>query len=162
VDDSEGGSFHGPIEKFCDLVANYTQFPSDYVNSVFNAIRGRSKATKIRLLKDYSSENSHSMFGIAERLKDFMPIEDHEIGRANTNLKKKFPTIGDILFKGEDSREYIERLKKLSPLFIDIVLKQIDNATTRKVGEWLGLESSLDAKQVIEELRKTGHDTDFS
>jgi len=33
------------------------------------------------------------------------------------------------------------------------VSQQINNVTTRKIGEWLGLESSLDVKEVIDEWR---------
>ncbi|MCK5345621.1 MAG: hypothetical protein KAR20_19560, partial [Candidatus Heimdallarchaeota archaeon] len=79
------------------------------------------------------------------------------VGGANTNLKKQFPTIGNILFDVEDVREYMALLKTLSPLFVKILKDQIENAAPRKVTEWLGLESMLDGKQVIDELERISY-----
>jgi len=141
-------------EKFCDMVANLIQFPNAYVKLVHNTIKGRRKPIQINLLKNFSAENSHSMFGIIEQLKELNPSLDLQVGGANTNLKKQFPSIGDILFKDKDPGEYIHVLNALSPLFLDIVARNIGKVTTRKAGEWLGLESKLDAKQVIDELQK--------
>ena len=58
------------------------------------------------------------------------------------------------MFDVEDVREHITRLNTLSPLFVDILNNQIDNATPRNVSQWLGPESILDGKQVIEELKR--------
>lgn len=155
IRDEEGNALSDPAEEdFCDSVANYIQFPEEYVQLVHNTIKGRRKAIQINLLKDFSAENMHSMFGIIEQLKKVSPALDLAVGGANTNLKKEFPSIGDILFKDQDPRSYIHNLKVLSPLFFDMVSKLMNNVTTRKVGEWLGLESSLDTKQATEELRK--------
>ena len=81
-------------------------------------------------------------------------INNNDIGGANTNLKKSFETIGDILFQKKDPRNYVQTFKNLSPMFIGIVSKQLEHVTTRKVGEWLGLENSIDARQVIQELKR--------
>lgn len=62
-----------------------------------------------------------------------------------------------ILFDAEDVREHIPRLNTLSPLFVKILKDQIENATPRKVAEWLGLESMLDGKQVVNELKRIGY-----
>jgi transcriptional regulator with XRE-family HTH domain len=158
VSDDESEAFSQLTEDFCDSVASYTQFPKDYVNSVYNAIKDRPEAIQINILKDFSSTNSHSMFGIVKLLENLDTNQKLRVGGANSNLRKRFLTIGDILFKDHDPSQYIQKLRTLSPLFIDIVLKQINNATITKAGEWLGLESILDIKQVIEELRNTDHD----
>jgi hypothetical protein len=76
------------------------------------------------------------------------------VAGADANLRKEFPCIGDILFENEDPKCYVDNLKTLTPLFFDIVSQQINNVTIRKIGEWLGLESSLDAKEVIGEWRR--------
>jgi hypothetical protein len=76
------------------------------------------------------------------------------VAGANANLRKEFRCIGDILFGDRDPKYYVNQLKTLSPLFFNIVSQQINNVTTRKIGEWLGLESSLDVKEVIEEWRR--------
>lgn len=57
----------------------------------------------------------------------------------------------------EGLREHITRLKVLSPLFVDILRNQIDNASTRKTAEWVGLESMLDGKQVVDELKRISY-----
>lgn len=160
VSDDELDDYDEARENFCDSVANYTQFPKEYVTLVYNTLQGRRKAIQINRLKEFSSENHHSIFGIVEQLKETnLSIDFKDVGGANTNLKKEFPTIGHILFKEKDACDYIQTLKTLSPLFLDIVSKQIDNVTTGKVGEWLGFETGLDAKQVIKELKKTSSGT---
>jgi len=158
IRDEEGNAIDDPIEEeFCDLVANYIQFPSDYVQSVYDTIIGRRINIQINRLKEFAKKNSHSLFGIAKELKKLNPTLDFNVGGANTNLKKEFPTIGKILFDVEDVREHITRLKALSPLFVDILRNQIDNASPRKTAEWLGLESMLDGKQVIDELKRISY-----
>jgi hypothetical protein len=82
------------------------------------------------------------------------PTFDLNVAGANANLRKEFPCVGDILFENQDPKCYVDNLKTLTPLFFDIVSQQMDNVTTRKLGEWLGLESSLDVKAVIEEWRR--------
>jgi transcriptional regulator with XRE-family HTH domain len=162
VGDDELDDYDEAREHFCDSVANYTQFPKEYVTSVYNTLKGRRKSIQINLLKDFSSTNHHSIFGIVEQLKQTdLSIDFKDVGGANTNLKKEFPTIGRILFKEKDVCDYVQNLKTLSPLFVDIVSKQIDNVTTSKVGEWLGFETGLDAKQVIKELKKISSATDI-
>ena len=155
IRDEEGNALGDPEEeKFCDMVANHVQFPEPYISHVYSTIRGMSKPRQINLLKKYSAENSHSMFGVFEQLKELDPSLDLEIGGANTNLKKKFPSIGDILFRENDARSYVQNLQMLSPHFVDMVASQIDNVTTRKTGDWLGLESRLDAELALEELKR--------
>jgi len=158
IHDEEGGAIYDSTEEeFCDLVANYIQFPADYVQLVYDTIIGRRINIQINQLKEFAKKNSHSLFGIAKELKKLNPTLDFNVGGANTNLKKEFPTIGNILFDVEDVREHITRLKALSPLFVEILRNQIDNASPRKTAEWLGLENMLDGKQVIDELKRISY-----
>jgi transcriptional regulator with XRE-family HTH domain len=155
IRDEEVNAIDDPAEEdFCDLVAGYIQFPGEYVQMVANTIINRRIGTQINLLKEFGEKNAHSLFGIVQELKKINPALDLKVGGADTNLKKLFPAIGNILFEVEDVREYIAWLKKLSPLFVDILKNQIENATPRKVAEWLGLESTLDGKQVVDELKR--------
>ncbi len=94
------------------------------------------------------------MFGIVEQIKRLDPQLDLQVGGANSNLKRLFPSIGHVLFKEEDARSFVSKLKKLSPLFFEILGTQIQSASTRRVGEWLGLESGLDAEQAVKEIRR--------
>ena len=141
-------------EDFCDSVAGSAQFSNEYVELVYNTIKGRKESHQINYLKDFSRKNRHSIFGIAEQLKKMGVSFDLKVAGADANLRKEFPYIGDILFENEDPKCYVDNLKTLTPLFFDIVSQQINNVTIRKIGEWLGLESSLDAKEVIEEWRR--------
>jgi transcriptional regulator with XRE-family HTH domain len=141
-------------EDFCDSVAGSTQFPNEYVELVYDAIKGRRESHQINLLKEFSAKNGHSMFGIAEQIRKVYSTFDLNVAGANANLRKEFLCIGDILFKDQDPKCYVKNLKALTPLFFDIVTRQMENVTTRKIGEWLGLESSLDVKEVIEEWRR--------
>ena len=67
-------------------------------------------------------------------------------------MKKNFQTIGDILFGQNEPRDYVDSIKKLSPLFTQIILDQIDGLTVRKLGEILGIENLMDAKIVKDEF----------
>jgi hypothetical protein len=143
-------SYDKEEEDFCDNAASDVQFPKEYVELVYKTIYGRRESHQINLLKEFSATNGHSIFGIAEQLKKLYPSFDLNVAGANVNLKKEFPTIGDILFEDQDPKCYIQNLKDLTPLFFEIVSKQISNVTTRKIGEWLSLESSLDTKEVLD------------
>lgn len=135
-------------EDFCDMAAGLTQYQDTYVGMVFNAIKDKPDGQQVNILKKYSGTYCHSIFGICSQIKSRHPDFNLRIGGADTNLKKDFLAVGEILFKSKEPASYIMNLKELSPLFFDIVSKQIDNPSTRKFGEWLGLESSLDAQQV--------------
>jgi len=141
-------------EDFCDKVANYIQFPDEYVHMVYDVINGLPAGVKVNKLKTYGKTNSHALFGIAKRIKTIDPDFDLKIGGADSNLKKGFPSIGDILFLSNDPRDYAATILALSPLFTSIILNQIDSITISKLGEMLGIESVLDARAVKDELIK--------
>ena len=141
-------------EVFCDQVANYVQFPNEYANYVFSAVSGRSKALQINKLKDFSRQNAHALYGIALAVKRQHPHFTLDVGGADTNLKKNFPSIGHIVFKNEDPRTYVATVKDLSPRFVAILVNQLPGLTNRKLAELLGLPSELDAKAVRDELMR--------
>ena len=158
IRDEEENAINDPTEEeFCDLVANYIQFPADYVQLVYDTMIGRRINIQINRLKEFAKKNSHSLFGIVQELKKINSALDLNVGGEDTNLKKLFPTIENILFDVEDVREYMALLKALSPLFVEILRNQIDNASPRKTAEWLGLESTLDGKQVVDELTRISY-----
>ena len=43
---------------------------------------------------------------------------------------------------------------ELSPLFMNLVIDQIEHCSTRKLGEWLGVDNILDAKEIRIELER--------
>jgi len=143
-------------EDFCDSVANYIQFPDEYVATVSRAIEGCSEGVAVNKLKKFAMEHAHSLFGISKRLKQFDSAFSINVAGADTNLKKVLPRVRDILFDKGDARKYIETLCELSPGFIDLVTKQSPNTSLRKLAEWLGLDNTLDAKEVMSELRRIG------
>lgn len=153
IQDEETPTVHDEIEEdFSDLVATYTQFPEEYVKHVARYIQRGSPGVIINKLKEISSEYGHSLFGIYKRLNHNRLCPDLKVGGADTNLKKDFPTIEEILLKDENPRFYVDILKELSPLFINLISEQIPNCSERKFAEWLGLSTSIDAKAVMEEL----------
>ena len=144
--------FDDAEEMFCDTVANHVQFPDEYVQMVYDVIKDLEIAFQINKLKTFGSNYSHALYGIVKRIQLINPNFNIKIGGADTNLKKEFPAIGDILFKGKDPRNFITTIKELSPLFIEIILRQLDGLTIRKLGEILGIENLMDAKVVKDEL----------
>lgn len=146
-------------EKFCDLVAELMQFPDFYVDNVARYItESKQPAVIINRMKEVCKDNKHSLFGIYYRLKHkgMMP-EGVNVGGAATNLKTAVPTIRQILFSHEDSRHYVEGLYALSPNFMSLIEQQVPECSIRKFGEWLGLDTTMDAQSVMDEIarRKT-------
>jgi hypothetical protein len=144
-------------EDFCEKVANKTQFPQDYITSVFEAIKGRTKPIQVNMLKDKCRQNGHSLFGIVKQLEMSYPrlrFGGSAVGGADTNLKKEFRRIRDILYKKADAGDFIKTLKALSPRFLGMVASQMNSASTRKLGEWLGIDNVFDAHEIREQLEK--------
>ncbi len=144
-------------EEFCDKVAKYTQFPDFYVDMAEKIITGLSADLMVNRLKDLSVENGHSLFGLYYMLKDRNKkalTEDLNIGGAATNLAKHFPTCRDLLFKDSNPRYYTSMLYRLSPLFMKLVENNIESGVSiRKIGEWLGLDTTMDVTSVVEEIK---------
>jgi len=153
-DEDEEVVYDPDDEAFCDEAANYIQFPDAYVNWVGNSIVGRKTAIQVNMLKDFARTHGHALYGICKQIKRINPSFNLNVGGADSNLKKEFPTIGEILFKEREARDYVEWLKALSPNFVKILVAQIDSASHRRISEWLGLESTLDGKLVIHELKR--------
>lgn len=139
-------------EVFCDSVASYTQFPDEYVQLVYNAIKGLNTGTQVNKLKHFGTQYKHSLFGITKRMAEISPGFSLDVGGADTNFKKEFPSIGDILFAENDERAFVAGVCRLSPVFTGILLAQLNDVSDRKLVELLGLESLLDGKTVRWEL----------
>ncbi|MBW1820407.1 MAG: hypothetical protein JRI92_01375, partial [Deltaproteobacteria bacterium] len=144
--------FDAEEEDFCDKVANYIQFPDEYVHMVYDVINGLPVGVQVNKLKTFGKKYVHALFGIVKQIKTIDPDFNLKIGGADSNFKKGFRTIGDILFIGDDPRDYVAKISTLSPLFINIILTQINSITSSKLGEMLGIESVLDVKAVKDEL----------
>lgn len=136
-------------EEFCDAVANRVQFPNEYIEVIEKLIKGRPKSHQINYLKDFARENKHALFGI---VKNIHSIKPSEVGGADSNLKKEFQTIGEVISSESDARDFVDFLNSLSPLFISIILSQIEDLSIRKLSELLGIDSIIDAKVVRQEL----------
>jgi len=145
-------AFDTEEENFCDKVANFIQFSDEYIHMVYDVINGLSKGIQVNKLKTFGKTHKHALFGVIERIKTIDPSFDLKIGGADSNLKKGFPSIGDILFLSNDPNDYVTKISELSPLFTSVILNQIDSITNRKLGEILGIESVLDVKAVKDEL----------
>jgi DNA-binding Xre family transcriptional regulator len=140
-------------ETFCDKVAMFTQFPDYYVANVATAIKGGEPSHIVNLLKNYSATNGHSVYGLYYRLKEDGLFPDGlSVGGAAANLNKRFPSLRDVLYKDPDPRYFVSMLGELSPHFMRLVKANLPDATVRKVGEWLGLDTTIDTKTVIEEM----------
>jgi len=148
------GPYDDEEELFCDTVANHIQFPDEYIEKIYNSIHGLDKGIQVNKLKTFSKQNSHSLYGVIKYIKSVHPDFALDVGGADTNLKKGFPTIGDILFQFSEPEEYVRTISQLSPKLISIIINQLDNLTSRKLGDLLGLESALDANAIKEELSK--------
>lgn len=141
-------------DKFCDLVANCIQFPESYVQMVYETIKPLNAPLQINALKTFAKTKSHSLFGIVEAIKLIFPKFTLNVGGADSNLRKEFSTIGNLLYNNKDVNDFVQILKTLSKNFLLILLSQLDNISNRKLGEILSIDNVLDAKQVKNELQK--------
>lgn len=142
------GSYDTEEEDFCDYVANYVQFPDNYVKFVNETIDGLPVSHKVNKLKMFGRKNGHSLYGVYKRLRALSDNTNFNVGGADTNLKKEFRTIGDILFESDDPKLFLELLSTLTPKFIKTLREQSESISYRKIGQLLGLESALDAKEL--------------
>jgi transcriptional regulator with XRE-family HTH domain len=142
------GFYDTEEEDFCDYVANYVQFPDDYVRFIHDTIDGLPVSHKINKLKMFGRRNGHSLYGVYKRLKELAKNIKFNVGGADTNLKREFPSIGDILFEDDDPKSFLELLSALTPRFINTLKEQSESISYRKLGQLIGLESALDAKEI--------------
>ena len=105
-------------EKLSDNVANFIQFPEKYVEMVYEFIKDEHPGIQINTLKKLAKSYAHSLYGIVEAIKLIEPTFELKVGGADTNLKRRFPAIGDILFEGYDPKKYVQKLKHFSKNFI--------------------------------------------
>ncbi|MDT8318620.1 MAG: XRE family transcriptional regulator [bacterium] len=141
-------------EDFCDQVANNVQFTDEYVRFVYTTIKDSPVGHQINNLKAFGQKYGHSLYGISSRIKELDTDFTLNVGGADTNLKKKFHTIGEVLFAKEDPCEYINILYTLSPNFVNKILLQLESISYRRLADLLDLDSVLDAKLVKQELAK--------
>ncbi len=106
-------------EKFCDMVANHVQFPDEYVKMVYEMIKDLDIPIQINKLKTFVANYSHALYGVMKRIQSINPNFDLKIGGADTNLKKKFPTIGEIFYRhanGNLIMHILQRFEKANNL----------------------------------------------
>jgi transcriptional regulator with XRE-family HTH domain len=145
-------------EKFCDEIACRVQFPYDYIKQVATAIREDKPSNVIFKLKEFARTNGHSIYGLTKAFqchKENAPHPGINVNPADAILKKGFPTVYDILFEKEDARFFIERLSQFSPHFVRELRTQLSGISIRKLGQLLGLDTSIDAQAAKEELART-------
>ncbi|MBC8394914.1 MAG: helix-turn-helix transcriptional regulator [Deltaproteobacteria bacterium] len=140
-------------EDFCDLVASHVQFPDEYIKLALNTISGLKTSHQVNKLKYLGKENSHALYGLVKQIKNLDPSFKLNISGADTNFKKEFKSIGEILFADDDVKSYIDTLRFVSPLFIVAIVAQLEGLSDRRLGELLGVDHILDAKAVRVELQ---------
>ena len=157
VRDPDDAERHTPSDEddFCDRVAGLVQFPDGYVDDVSAAIKGRTASVKINTLKDFAARNHHVIYGIIKRIEEKhgrLSLPPKSIHGADGNLRKQFPdTLEDALLSDGPER-FVGTLRRLSPIWFTVVMRNAEFMTTRKLADVLGLESVLDAIQVREEF----------
>ena len=141
-------------EAFCDRVAGLIQFPDSYVDDAYGAIEGRTEAMQVAKLKALARRHHHAVYGLVRRIEERhgeLSLSNRSVNGADGNLRKEYPTIGDVLVSDGVSG-FIEMLTKLSPIWTRIVTQNLDHMTTSKLAEVLDM-AFLDARAVREELR---------
>ena len=148
-------SYDPEEEDFCDLVANYVQFPKAYIELATNTVSGLPKGHQVNQLKYLGKENTHALYGLVKQIEKIDPSFDLKIGGADTNFKKHFKSIGNALFSESDPAGFLDTLKFVSPVFVKAITTQLDGISDRKLGELLGIENLLDVKAVRAELKRS-------
>ena len=154
IRDESEQEYNKTEEDFCDMVACKVQFPDEYVRMVYKQIEGLEVSLKINKLKEFAKINKHSIHGIFKAIKYIFPDFTLSYGGADTNLKKEFPTIGDIILRDDDPRGYALVIQNLSRNFLNVLISQLDSISDRKLAELLGFDNSLDSKEIRKELNR--------
>jgi len=144
IDDTE--------EDFCDIVASHAQFPDSYIGEIYSMIKGMEPGIQINSLKQYSLNNHHAICGVVKRIQETDSGFDLKYGPADTNLRKKFRSIYEILLGSDNVRQFINTYQELSPLFVNLVLDQAEHLAPRILGELFALENYLDMVSLKDEL----------
>jgi hypothetical protein len=139
-------------EAFCDLVAGFIQFPPPYVELAYNTIKRLAKPQQINTLKNFATNYGHSLYGIIKAIRVIEPDFELQVGGADANLRKQFPTIGKIIFAGDDARKFLQIMHTLSKNFLAIISEQLESLSNRKLAEVLGIDGELDAREIKAEL----------
>jgi transcriptional regulator with XRE-family HTH domain len=147
-------SYDQDEELFCDLVANYIQFPDEYVQFIWNTISSLPKGHQVNQLKHFGEKNSHALYGLIKQIKKIDSSCTLGVGGADTIFHRQFNTVGETLFADNDASAYLDTLQSVSPVFVNAVLAQFEGISDRRLGELLGIDHILDAKAVRVELEK--------
>ena len=145
-------------ESVCDAVACFAQFPKEYVMKVAGEIEGASAKGAIQTLQAFAVKNGHSMHGLARAFEahDIKKLpKDINIYPAEKDLRERTPTIGRILFGKAEPRDFLHRLKRLSPYFAEELKRQAGSMSDRKLALLIGLPSGIDARLIREEFMKS-------
>ena len=143
-------------EELCDEIASHIQFSDEYISLVYNAIKGLPNAIQVKKLKDFGKGYKHSLHGVVKRIKKIDDNFELEVGGADSNLKKQYPTIGELRTSADTVRRFIELEKKLSPHYFNSILEQLNNLSDRKLAFLLGIEENLDVIEIRKELMAFG------
>jgi hypothetical protein len=147
------GYYDEKEEEYCDLVASYIQFPDNYIDLIYKNLMGtNNNGQRINIIKNYGSNNGHVGFGVVKRIKAKHSDFSLNIAPADENLKKTFPTIGELFHSKRNARDFVNIYCRFSPNFIDLILNQLDDLSTRKIAEILNLDSNIDAISLWKEL----------
>ncbi len=153
--EQKSGDFDFRVEEFADAVANQIQFHPAYLDLVSRSIEGCNIGTQVIKLKKLCAENHHSVYGIYTNLARMgAPIKLSKLDavKSNSTLRKKTPSLNGVLFQNKKPREYLDLLQNISPSFLKMIQNNLESTSTRKLGELLGIEGEMDAKELREEL----------
>lgn len=142
-------------EAFCDLVANYVQFPASYIDFVYSSISQLPKSHQVNQLKTFGTKNVHALYGLTKQIGTrYADFSLNVAAAADNNFRKEFKSIGDTLFTDNEPESYLDTLRYISPVFVNAVLEQYQGLSDRRIGDLLGIDNILDAKAVRHELEK--------
>ncbi len=148
----EEAEFSEAEEGLCDQLASQVLFTPEYIREVGESLKGLPLAQQIVRLKKFCTTHMHSMFGIVKCLKQHGFEVNGNVGGADSNIHKDCPTLEEFLFGQGNAARFVENLASFSPIFVKEVKKRLSTISDSLLGEWLGLSSCLDAKEVREHL----------
>ena len=150
----QGGSaeFSEVEELLCDRLASQVLFTPEYIREVGESLKGLPTAQQVIKLKRFSKTHFHSMFGIVQCLNQNGFGVKVSVGGADTNIHKDFTTLEEVLFGEGSAARFVENLASFSPIFVKELKKRLPTISDPLLAEWLGLVSSLDAKEIRENL----------
>lgn len=141
-------------ELFCDSVAANTQLTDAYILFLGDLIDGYDLKTRVSMLEKFALRNNHTIFDVQKRITQHTANIIKTSDYNDENIREKTKTAREYFFKHNNARDYVKKIRYVSPVFAMHLSEQIDTIGARKLCELLVIDNELDGIEIKVELER--------